>query len=163
MILFRKTCPLGCTCFSTSLFTYLHCLGILKFRLNWVMSESKKPRQIEVVIHYCDLSWFFFFWLRHYVSLEHFCLTQGSFGIWYIVQKTFYSFFLKTLAILYPYLVLFLPLKCIRARLNYLDNSHSFASHVHSVSYYYAVLPFYDVKCLCSRGRELGREGSHSH
>ena len=34
MILFRKTCPLGCTCFSTSLFTYLHCLGILKFRLN---------------------------------------------------------------------------------------------------------------------------------
>ena len=34
---------------------------------------------------------------------------------------------------------------------------------IHSVSYYYAVLPFYDVKCLCSRGRELGREGSHSH
>ena len=25
---------------------------------------------------------------------------------------------------------------------------------VHSVSYVYAVLPFYDVKCLCSRGRE---------
>ena len=26
--------------------------------------------------------------------------------------------------------------------------------HIHSVSYVYAVLPFYDVKCLCSRGRE---------
>ena len=25
---------------------------------------------------------------------------------------------------------------------------------VHSVSYAYAVLPFYDVKCLCSRGQE---------
>ena len=34
---------------------------------------------------------------------------------------------------------------------------------LHSVSYYYAVLPFYNVKCLCSRGRELGREESHSH
>ena len=30
---------------------------------------------------------------------------------------------------------------------------------VHSVSYVYAVLPFYDVKCLCSGGREWGREG----
>ena len=26
--------------------------------------------------------------------------------------------------------------------------------YVHSVSYVYAVLPFYDVKCLCSGGRE---------
>ena len=26
--------------------------------------------------------------------------------------------------------------------------------NVHSVSYVYAVLPFYDVKCLCSGGRE---------
>ena len=25
---------------------------------------------------------------------------------------------------------------------------------LHSVSYVYAVLPFYDVKCLCSGGRE---------
>jgi hypothetical protein len=30
---------------------------------------------------------------------------------------------------------------------------------IHSVSYVYAVLPFYDVKCLCSWGREWGREG----
>ena len=36
-------------------------------------------------------------------------------------------------------------------------------TNIHSVSYYYAVLPFYDVKCLCFRGSELGREGSHSH
>ena len=35
--------------------------------------------------------------------------------------------------------------------------------YIHSVSYVYTVLPFYDVKCLCSGGRELGREGSHSH
>ena len=35
--------------------------------------------------------------------------------------------------------------------------------YVHSVSYVYAVLPFYDEKCLCSRGRELGRDDSHSH
>ena len=34
---------------------------------------------------------------------------------------------------------------------------------IHSVSYVYAVLPFYDVKCLCSGGREWRREGSHSH
>ena len=34
---------------------------------------------------------------------------------------------------------------------------------IHSVSYVYAVLPFYDVKCLCSGGREWGREESHSH
>ena len=27
-------------------------------------------------------------------------------------------------------------------------------SGVHSVSYVYTVLPFYDVKCLCSGGRE---------
>ena len=26
--------------------------------------------------------------------------------------------------------------------------------YLHSVSYVYAVLPFYDVKCLCSGGRE---------
>ena len=37
------------------------------------------------------------------------------------------------------------------------------AIYVHSVSYVYAVLPFYDVKCLCSRGREWEREESHSH
>ena len=36
-------------------------------------------------------------------------------------------------------------------------------SNIHSVSYVYAVLPFYDVKCLCSRGREGEREESHSH
>ena len=35
--------------------------------------------------------------------------------------------------------------------------------YLHSVSYYYAVLLFYDVKCLCSRGREWEREESHSH
>ena len=34
---------------------------------------------------------------------------------------------------------------------------------IHSVSYVYAVLPFNDVKCLCSRGREWEREESHSH
>ena len=34
---------------------------------------------------------------------------------------------------------------------------------VHSVSYVYAVLPFYDVKCLCSRGRKREWEESHSH
>ena len=45
-----------------------------------------------------------------------------------------------------------------------LDSKSQFLlKYLHSVSYYYAVLPFYDVKCLCSRGRELGREGSHSH
>ena len=33
---------------------------------------------------------------------------------------------------------------------------------MHSVAKVYAVLPFYDVKCLCSGGREWGREGSHS-
>ena len=27
---------------------------------------------------------------------------------------------------------------------------------LHSVSYVYAVLPFYDVKCLCSEGRNEG-------
>ena len=31
--------------------------------------------------------------------------------------------------------------------------------HIHSVAKVYAVLPFYDVKCLCSGGREE----SHSH
>ena len=31
---------------------------------------------------------------------------------------------------------------------------HSYFKQLHSVSYVYAVLPFYDVKCLCSRGRE---------
>ena len=34
---------------------------------------------------------------------------------------------------------------------------------VHSVAKVYAVLPFYDVKYLCSGGREWGREESHSH
>ena len=34
---------------------------------------------------------------------------------------------------------------------------------VHSVAKVYAVLPFYDVKCLCSGGREWWREESHSH
>ena len=34
---------------------------------------------------------------------------------------------------------------------------------IHSVAKVYAVLPFYDVKCLCSGGREWGREESHSH
>ena len=34
---------------------------------------------------------------------------------------------------------------------------------LHSVAKVYAVLPFYDVKCLCSGGREWGREESHSH
>ena len=34
-----------------------------------------------------------------------------------------------------------------------------FQTYVHSVSYVYAVLPFYDVKCLCSGGgmREGGK------
>ena len=36
-------------------------------------------------------------------------------------------------------------------------------TNLHSVSYVYAVLPFYDVKCLCSGGQEWRREGSHSH
>ena len=35
--------------------------------------------------------------------------------------------------------------------------------YLHSVAKLYAVLPFYDVKCLCSGGREWGREESHSH
>ena len=30
--------------------------------------------------------------------------------------------------------------------------------YVHSVAKVYAVFPFYDVKCLCSGGREWGRE-----
>ena len=34
---------------------------------------------------------------------------------------------------------------------------------LHSVAKVYAVLPFYDVKCLCSGGQEWGREESHSH
>ena len=34
---------------------------------------------------------------------------------------------------------------------------------LHCVAKVYAVLPFYDVKCLCSGGREWGREESHSH
>ena len=42
-----------------------------------------------------------------------------------------------------------------------LESLHT--GQLHSVSYYYAVLPFYDVKCLCSRGWEWGWEGSHSH
>ena len=33
--------------------------------------------------------------------------------------------------------------------------------YVHSVSYVYEVLPFYDIKCLCSGGQEWGREDSH--
>ena len=33
----------------------------------------------------------------------------------------------------------------------------------HCVANVYAVLPFYNVKCLCSGGREWGREESHSH
>ena len=36
-------------------------------------------------------------------------------------------------------------------------------SELHSVAKLYAVLPFYDVKCLCSGGQEWGREESHSH
>ena len=32
--------------------------------------------------------------------------------------------------------------------------------HLHSVSYFYAVLPFYDVECLRSGGREWGREAT---
>ena len=36
-------------------------------------------------------------------------------------------------------------------------------NNVHSVSSYYAVLPFYDVNCLCSRGgHERGREATHT-
>ena len=35
--------------------------------------------------------------------------------------------------------------------------------NIHSVAKVYAVLPFYDVKCLCSGGREWGREESHPH
>ena len=35
--------------------------------------------------------------------------------------------------------------------------------YIHSVSYVYTVLPFYDIKCLFSGGREWGREESHSH
>ena len=36
-------------------------------------------------------------------------------------------------------------------------------SYIHCVAKVYAVLPFYDVKCLCSGGWEWGREESHSH
>ena len=36
-------------------------------------------------------------------------------------------------------------------------------TYLHCVAKVYAVLPFYDVKCLCSGGREWGREESHSH
>ena len=35
--------------------------------------------------------------------------------------------------------------------------------YIYSVAKVYAVLPFYDVKCLCSGGREWEREESHSH
>ena len=35
--------------------------------------------------------------------------------------------------------------------------------YIHCVANVYAVLPFYNVKCLCSGGREWGREESHSH
>ena len=35
--------------------------------------------------------------------------------------------------------------------------------YVHCVAYFYTVWPVYEVKCLCSRGREWRREGSHSH
>ena len=34
---------------------------------------------------------------------------------------------------------------------------------LHCVANVYIVLPFYNVKCLCSGGREWGREESHSH
>ena len=37
------------------------------------------------------------------------------------------------------------------------------AKVIHSVSYVYAILPFYDVKYLCSGGRKWGRKESHSH
>ena len=37
---------------------------------------------------------------------------------------------------------------------NLLQNLPPDLNLVHSVSYYYAVLPFYDVKCLCYGGRE---------
>ena len=33
---------------------------------------------------------------------------------------------------------------------------------LHSVSYVYAVLPFYDVKCLCSGGREFKSQGLYT-
>ena len=35
--------------------------------------------------------------------------------------------------------------------------------YIHRVAKVYSVLPFYDVKCLCSGGWEWGREESHSH
>ena len=38
-----------------------------------------------------------------------------------------------------------------------------FCWYIHCVAKVYAVLPFYDVKCLCSGGWEWGREESHSH
>ena len=37
------------------------------------------------------------------------------------------------------------------------------SSNIHCVAKVYAVLPFYDVKCLCSGGREWGRGERHSH
>ena len=37
------------------------------------------------------------------------------------------------------------------------------ARGLHCVAKVYAVLPFYDVKCLCSGGLEWGRKESHSH
>ena len=36
-------------------------------------------------------------------------------------------------------------------------------NNLHCVAKVYPVLPFSNVKCLCSGGQEWGREGSHSH
>ena len=42
----------------------------------------------------------------------------------------------------------------IRVRPRFFDQVGHETMYVHSVAKVYAVLPFYDVKCLCSGGRE---------
>ena len=57
-----------------------------------------------------------------------------------------------------------------RGKIAYVPQQAKFSIHklsiqnqLHCVANVYAVLPVSTVKCLCSRGQEWGREGSHSH
>ena len=43
------------------------------------------------------------------------------------------------------------------------EHNSTMSINIHCVAKVYSVLPFYDVKCLCSGGRKWGREESHSH
>ena len=74
--------------------------------------------------------------------------------VWILYSSSICKEFLKN--------VYYEVLSWVIYEIHYIPYFHEY-NRIHCVAKVYAVLPFYDVKCLCSGGREWGREESHSH